>query len=443
VRQLDAAVDAYLGARLDTRVRLDSVLSADPECVIARCFDGYLHMLSSNGEGHQRALAALDATRATQAANMTRREALHVAALDAWSHGDMRAAADQWDALLADSPRDIMAIKASQFVLSYLGEADRMRETVERVLPSWDAGMPGYGFVLGCYAYGLEESGEYARAEAMGRRAVELNPADIWAAHAVAHVSEMEGRLHDGIEWIAATSGHWQECNNFAYHLRWHEALYHHELGQNARVLELYDREVRRQSTDESLDLTNAVSLLWRLEQAGADVGPRWRELAVVAHRHVGDHALVFVDLHYLIALAAANDSAGVESFMESCRRFAATERSTEAAVMARVGLPLAQAVLAHRQGDYGEVVDLLYPVHQHFSQIGGSRAQRDLFYQLLIDAAWRGRRLDAAAELLTERLARRPRNLWGWRHYTAVLDALGAPGAYAAHRELERLAGA
>ncbi|MGH7719033.1 MAG: tetratricopeptide repeat protein, partial [Gemmatimonadaceae bacterium] len=81
-----------------------------------------------------------------------------------------------------------------------------------------------------------------------------------------------------------------------------------------------------------------------------------------------------------------------------------------------------------------------LFPVRRRVQLIGGSHAQRDLFEQLLIDAAWRARRLDVAATLLEERTASRPGNRWGWKHRAAVLSALGAPGAAGAHRELDRL---
>ena len=63
--------------------------------------------------------------------------------------------------------------------------------------------MPGYGYVLGMYAFGLEEMGEYARAELTGQQALALNPRDPWAIHAVAHVYEMQARLADGIEWLS------------------------------------------------------------------------------------------------------------------------------------------------------------------------------------------------------------------------------------------------
>jgi len=422
---LDHAVMSYAGARRDTRDRLAAVLAADPTCVMAHHLDGYLHMLSSRRDGMPQARAAL--TRAEGASKtMTPPDRLHHAALDAWSRGDMRGAAGIWDTVLDEFPRDLVALKVSQFVLSYLGESERMRDRVARVVPAWSEDAQGYGYVLGCYAYGLEEAGDYARAEEMGRRAVAIDRSDIWAAHAVAHVAEMEGRLIEGIDWISSLATEWNQCTNFALHLKWHESLYHLELEQHPQVLAIYDREVRAESTDEYLDVANAVSLLWRLEQAGVDVGPRWRELAARATSHIDDHALVFVDLHYLMSLAAVGDEKAVAEFLASCERFAMSGEGTEAEVMADVGLPLARAVVAHRAGRYASVVDELMPVRRRIRRIGASHAQRDLFEQLLIDSAWRGGRLAEAEELLTDRLSRRPRNRWGLKHQRAVLEARG-----------------
>ena len=422
VRGLDAAIDAYLGARSDARARLDAVLGDDPSCVLAHCMDGYLHLLSSKRAGFALAARALDnaCAAAGRISALAPRERAHVAALDAWSNGDLRGAIHHWDAALDQGPVDILALRVSQFVLSYLGESARMRVTIERALPAWGPQMPGYGYVLGCHAYALEESGDYA--------------------HAVAHVAEMQGRLGDGLTWIRDVAPHWSHCNNFTLHLRWHEALYHLDLDRYDTVLDLYDDEIRRVSTDEYLDVTNAVSLLWRLEQAGVDVGLRWRELADCSRGHQHDHALVFVDLHYLMALAAVNDAHGVGEFLESCEGFARLGEHTEATVMAEVGLPLARAVVAHRRGDYGDVVDLLAPVRDRIKHVGGSHAQRDLFEQLLIDAAWRARRLSIADDLLAERTAKRPRNIWGWSQYARVLDALGASGAAAAAHRADAL---
>jgi tetratricopeptide (TPR) repeat protein len=437
----DRAVAAYLGARADTRRLVDNAVRTDPRGVMARCLDGYLHVQSGTRSGLERAGAlAAQIASSTNGQSVDSREAAHLAALTAWSRGDLRVAVGEWRALLAHHPRDILAIRISQFLLSYLGETEAMLDTVVRVLPAWDDSVPGYGYVLGCHAYALEEAGDYARAEAAGRQAVDVNPEDIWAAHAVAHVCEMQGRLDQGVDWISGLSDRWRECNNFAFHLRWHEGLFRLELEEYTGVLDLYDREVRPRA-DQYLDITNAVSLLWRLEQANVDVGDRWKALEARASARLHDHALVFADLHYVMALAAADDATALERFVDSCRRFAEAD-GTEAQVMGDVGLAVARAIVAHRNGAFGDAVELLLPIRDRIRRIGGSHAQRDLFAQLLIDSAMRANRLRTAQDLLAERVANRPRGIWGWRHYADVLVRLDAPGAAEARRRVAQLRG-
>jgi hypothetical protein len=74
-----------------------------------------------------------------------------------------------------------------------------------------------YGFVLGRHAFGLEEAGDYVAAERARRVAIEPNPADSWAAHAVRRVFETTGRRHEGIAWTGRPDENSRECN----HLRW------------------------------------------------------------------------------------------------------------------------------------------------------------------------------------------------------------------------------
>ena len=57
----------------------------------------------------------------------------------------------------------------------FLGDIWRMRDSLARVLPNWDEGIDGYGFVLGCRCFALEEAGQYEEAESIGRRAIDIN----------------------------------------------------------------------------------------------------------------------------------------------------------------------------------------------------------------------------------------------------------------------------
>jgi tetratricopeptide (TPR) repeat protein len=442
VSLLDDAVEAYLGFRKDTGDRLKAALTAEPDFVLAHCLRGYFMMLFGQRAMVSRAQRSLEAAQAAaRATGATPRETAHVAALATWVGGDFAGTTACWEAIAAEHPRDILALKLGQYGRFYSGESERMRDVLARALPVWEAGVPGYGFVLGCHAFGLEETGDYAAAERAGRKAVDCNPSDIWAAHAIAHVFEMTGRPREGVAWLDSLQSNWADCNNFAFHAFWHRCLFLIELGALDRVLDLYDREVRPESTDDLLDISNAVALLWRLEQAGIDVGDRWQELGDRAQGHVNDHLLLFGDVHYLMALAAAGRADDAARMVESMERYAAESAETEAAVAGEPGLALARAVLADRRGDYARVVEELLPVRDAIRRIGGSHAQRDLFEEMLIDSVLRASRFDQAKALLAGRLEHRPRNAWGWRHYAKVLDRLGdGDGAARARAAEERL---
>jgi len=423
---LDQTVSAYLGFRKDTGDRLKAVFATDPDFAMAHCLRGYFMMLFGQRAMVPRARRSLEAAQqAARAGGVTEREAAHLATLAVWVAGDFAGATARWEALAGQYPRDVLALKLAQYGCFYAGESERMHRVLAQALPAWDFDVPDYGFVLGCHAFGLEETGDYAAAERAGRDAVERNPADIWAAHAVSHVFEMEDRRREGVAWVDGLAADWRECNNFAYHALWHRCLFLLELGALGRVLDLYDREVRPESTDDLLDISNAVSLLWRLKQRGVDVGERWKELAARSEAHVDDHLLTFGDVHYLMALAAAGRGDEVARMLDSLSRYAAESGESQAAVAREPGLALVRAVIAHRSGDYGGAVDELLAIRHAIQRLGGSHAQRDLFEEMLIDSALHAGRTETARALLAGRLERRPRNGWARRHYVALLDRL------------------
>ena len=424
VAALDATVTAYLGFRTDTGDLLKAAFVADPDLPLAHVLRGCFMLLFGRRAMVPRAQGSLDAAEAAAARlPLTERERGHVAALKLWVAGDLVGATRQWEGIAAVHPRDILALKLGQYGCFYMGESARMRGVIERALAVWNEHVPDYGFLLGAHAFGLEETGDYAAAEQAGRAAVEKNPADIWAAHAVAHVCEMTDRPRDGAEWIGGLAANWQECNNFTYHALWHRCLFLVELGETGRALELYDREVRLESSDDLLDIANAVSLLWRLEAEGVDVGERWQELGERSELHIDDHLLTFGDIHYVMALAAAGKDAALARMLESLEHYAATGSESEAAVARRPGLALARAVVADRRGKPADAVDQLLSVREEIWRIGGSHAQRDLFEEMLIEAALAAGRESEAKALLYRRLEARPANTWARRRLRRLAE--------------------
>ena len=423
-QRYDRVIDGYLAFSRDTGAYLKEALTADPAMPLALCTRGYFFKLFCTPAFEQRAVqshkAADDAAAKTGA---TARERLHIAALGAWCAGEFERATAILQDILLDHPRDILAHKIAHFLYFYMGDAERMRDSAAGTLYAWDDTVPGHGYLLGMHAFGLEESGAYRAAEIEGRRAVEINPGDLWAVHAVTHVMEMQGRQREGIAWTLANEKAWEGCNNFAFHVWWHRALFLLELGQYDAVLDLYDRRFRAESTEEYLDIVNAAAMLWRLEDEGVDVGGRWGELGERSATRKSDHLLAFVDAHFMMALAATGRDADAQAMLAS---MATAPIGTEAGIFKALGIPLCEAVLAYRHGDHGRVVDRLLPIRYELRRIGGSHAQRDLFARMLIESAIRAGRVSLARALLAERTAQKPNSRWSWARFADVAAALG-----------------
>lgn len=422
VAAFDATVDAYLGFARDTGDRLKTTLKADPAMPLAHVLRGSFFLLMGKpGLLPKAAEASAAANRGLDGA--TPRERGHAAALAGWCAGDFERALRQWEAILVDAPRDVLALKLAHYLHFYLGESHAMRDSAARILHAWDESVPGYAAVLGMHAFGLEESGAYEAAERTGRRAVELNPDDPWAVHAVTHVMEMQDRAREGVEWLRGLERHWDACNNFRYHLWWHRALMHLGLGEPEAALALYDERVWDPASDEYLDLCNDAALLQRLELAGLDVGDRWAAVAEKVRRQLDARILVFIDAHYALALAAAHDRDAAAGLLAAIRAGATGGAGTTAAIAAEVGTALCEGVVAYRAGDWAVAVERLAPARARLQRIGGSHAQRDLFTQVMIDAATRAGRIELARAILSECAAARPGNLV----YRTRLAALGA----------------
>jgi tetratricopeptide (TPR) repeat protein len=271
-----------------------------------------------------------------------------------------------------------------------------MLASVERIAAKWDRGLPGYGAMLGCRSFALEENGDYAAAERNGRAAIDIDPADLWAAHAVAHVMEMQGRQHDGIMWLEDLAPHWQSTNQLQHHLWWHRALYHYDQRQFDQVLALYDQRFRNLASpltqsqpDFIIDVQNAASMLFRLERQDIDVGSRWIEIADKAEQRVGDCLSAFTLPHWMMALAATGRDKAANDMLDGMRDYSHGHQ-TNAIVVREIALPISEAVLAHRHKEYSSALDLMRPIIAETQRMGGSHAQHDVLLQLFLDCAMR-----------------------------------------------------
>ena len=180
-----------------------------------------------------------------QAVAATARDRAMLAASTEWAAGRVGAAVAGFTAIAREAPRDLLALQTAHVGHFYLGRATDLRDAPLQALRAWDQQDPAYHALLGMAAFGLEECGDYAGAEAMGRRAVDLDPRDGWAVHAVAHVYEMLGQTAEGIAWLTDQPEALAPINGFAYHNWWHLALLHLDRGDHDAALALYDSRIR------------------------------------------------------------------------------------------------------------------------------------------------------------------------------------------------------
>lgn len=223
----DAALESYERAAQETHgyfgnplASLDAALAEDPDFAMAHALRADLAVMSSEQGALPLIRQGIEAVerignRATQ------RERAHLAAARAWMEGDFRRSVEIYNAIAIEHPR----------------------------------------------------------AEDVGRQALDLNRRDPWAVHAIQHVFEMQGRVHDGVEWLQSTAPDWQD-SALAFHNWWHLSLHYMEIGEDQAALDLYDRVIHPKPTAIALELVDASQFLWRMTLRGVDVGGRWAELA-------------------------------------------------------------------------------------------------------------------------------------------------------------------
>jgi len=411
----DHALEGYFKYRADTADRLAAALALDPAMPMAHLLRGYFAMLSYKLANVATARDARDAAARAMGAGGTARERSHLHALDAWIGGLPERAIHIWEQHLAGMPHDLLAFRLSHFLTFWSGRPDLMLASCERTMPRWSQDLPGFGTVLACHAFALEECGRHTEAEIQGREALAFDAADLWATHAVAHVMEMQARRREGIAWLEQREAHWTGGNNLLHHLWWHRALFHYEEGEFDAALSIYDRQFRnpasplmRAQPDLYIDVQNAVAMLYRLQRLGVDVGGRWRELADHAEARIGDDLSAFTVPHWALALAADGRD-------EACRRFvaaladAAAPATRHNRLVAEVARPIAEGFIAHMQGRHSEAVSLMLPVLGQAGRLGGSHAQQDLIEQVFIFAAAGAGRRDLVRLSLQRQAGRFP----------------------------------
>lgn len=412
----ERALQAFQTMRGDPFEPLDEALALDDGFAAGYATKALLLCTIFERRFMRDALAVLDrGSKALERA--TPRERALAEAARALASGDWHNGVRGLERILVDYPRDIVALQVAHFMDFFRGDALNLRNRVSRVLPAWSESIPGYAYVLGMHAFGLEECNQYSDAERTGRRAVDLSGDDCWAVHAVAHVMEMQGRIGEGISWLQDTRRVWEAADNgFVYHNAWHLALFHMDRAEYADALAIWDARFPG-NLEIALPRIDATALLWRLKVEGVDVGARFAPVADAWRRDLeaGSGFYAFNDFHAALALAADNRREALDHLQQKVIQ-SSLRQSPNGEMARHVGLDACEAAVAYCEGRYDEAVEKLLAVRDGASRFGGSHAQRDLLTLTLIDSAARAGRNRLSRHYTNERLVHKPASAWGKR---------------------------
>lgn len=430
IEQFDAALNSLLffqGSLLD---ELDNALETDPNFAMGQTLSGYLGVLGTEPGDAIPAYKKLEAyLERTDQSKLTKRERMHLQAARTLLEGDFhRAGGLLWDISL-EYPRDMLSLAIGHQIDFFTGNSGMLRDRPGAAFTAWSPEDKHYSYLLGMLSFGLEETGQYDLSEEVGLEAVERNPKNVWAIHAVTHTYEMQGRFSKGMRYLDERLEDWAAGNFFTVHNWWHYALYALEAGQEERALQIHDSAIFTPDQDGlALQLLDASALCWRLLLGGRIEKKRFAAHAERWKRKVEPAFYAFNDMHMVMALVGAGleqDAVELIASREEWLTMPHPASLSNVQMTRDIGLPVCKAILAFGRGEYGWVVELLYPIRRRLHEFGGSHAQRDAVLQTLVEAALRANHPLAQA-LLSERISVKPRSPYNWLKQAQLLEQMG-----------------
>lgn len=396
-------VESALGWKADALDLFRLATQHDPNLAVAHAGAAACLFLE---EQFAEAKAASEAARALASPSISARERSYVEAVTLWTAGKVPDAERMMEAHLREYPRDLPIVQRLYFVHFWLGKFPEMLEATTALVPH----LGDSSYMLGMHAFALEQAGRCPEAVDTAEKALAKNASDAWSIHALAHAlyesAEFDraiARLPDVIEPVRG-------LNWFQNHLWWHVVLMHLARGEYDTVSSMSRDLFEREPSTIAGDLHDSISLLWRLELAGRPVADRWAPFAAIARERINRTGLLFHVAHVAMALAGARDFTSTERQAAFLR-----ERSAKDAtgLLGDLALPLCEGIHAFAAGDFRTTIAKIEPLRPRIIRLGGSRAQRDVFHDTLLEACFRAGDVERAERLLAERVARRPDHYW------------------------------
>lgn len=205
---------------------------------------------------------------------------------------------------------------------------------------------------------------------------------DSGAVHVMAHRLLDSKRIALGHrllgEWLDRRAGSGSDW----VHLQFHMCVFELALNRWDSACHRFTRHILPAATLSGDALTDAPALLWRLAlTAPRPIELPWDAVRATALARLHLPADPYVELHHLLALAGAGDTASLDRWLESRALMPRADRS-------RIVEGMAVALRNFASGAFHHAALLLDELAPQVPTIGGSRAQNELFHEIA-RAAW------------------------------------------------------
>ncbi|WP_156688085.1 FAD/NAD(P)-binding protein [Mycobacterium sp. Marseille-P9652] len=320
----------------------------------------------------------------------------HVEAIATWCEKGNAAGTDALIDHLERVPDDAVALLVLAPSIAFAGAGDALPDAWRYV--EQFTGVHGEApWYLGLRAFGRTEQGLWYDAADLADAALELDPGNGNAAHALAHVHYETDAHRAGLKWLTDWIAGDGRTQRYLPHFQWHAALHELAIGDAAAAARRYTACLAPPLSKDVRCLVDAGSLAWR-----ARLHPDWvtppDPIPVLAEAGPLVYApqTPFIAFHAMLALAAANDPTAIRAINVP----GATDEQ------ARTLRLIGEGLIALTEGRPRLALDNLLESIAGLPSIGGSRAQQEVILETALAAMLQLGAPGQAARLLSRHRA-------------------------------------
>ncbi len=320
----------------------------------------------------------------------------HVEAIATWCEKGNEAGTDALIDHLDRIPDDAVALLVLAPSIAFAGAGDALPDAWEYVEKF--TGVHGEApWYLGLRAYGRTEQGLWYDAADLADAALELDPGNGNAAHALTHVHYETDAHGAGLKWLTDWIPGDGNTQRYVPHFQWHAALHELAMGDAAAAARRYNSSLAPPHSNGVRCLVDAGSLAWR-----ARLHPDWvtPPNPMLVLNEAGSLAFTpqtpFIAFHALLVLAAANDPTAIRAMHVP----GATD--AQQTTLRLIG----EGLIALTAGEPRAALDYLLESLGGLPSIGGSRVQQEVVLETALAAMLQLGAPGQAARLLSRHRA-------------------------------------